>query len=112
MNLDLTHEETTSAVSPGARHRRSGVEEYVAAKRERPTGAFAFLAGVGFVGMTVISAAGVMLGAPGPTGSSMERRVVSFAPSGTTGTALGTIALVLGLAAVGGAWIALGVLLR
>ena len=69
------------------------------------------LGAIGFVGMTVISAVGVILG-PGPTGSSIERRVVSFAPTGTAGTVLGTIALVVGLAALGGAWIGLGIVLR
>src|SRR3954447_22274166 len=61
--------------------------------------------------MTVISAVGVILG-PGPTGSSIERQGVAVAPTGTAGTVLGTTALVVGLAALGGAWVGLGLLLR
>jgi hypothetical protein len=109
--LDLTHEETTSTVPSDAR-RESAFERYIAEKRRRPAGAYVFLGTVGFLGMLVISAAGVILGAPGPTGSGIERRAVSFAPSGTAGTVFATIALIVGFAAVGGAWIGLGFVLR
>lgn len=67
---------------------------------------------IGAVGMIVISAAGVILGARGPTGSSIEHDVVALAPSGAAGTAVGIVALVLGLCAVSGAWIVLGFVLR
>jgi alpha-1,6-mannosyltransferase len=92
---------------------RSGSELHVddAPTRDRQTGLFVLLGAIGFLGMAVISAAGVILGAPG-TGSSLERRVVALAPSGTAGTAVGTIALIVGLAAAGGSWIAIGLVLR
>jgi hypothetical protein len=82
-----------------------------ATTHDPPAALFVLLGAIGFVGMTVISAVGVILG-PGPTGSSIERRVVSFAPTGTAGTVLGTIALVVGLTALGGAWLGLGLVLR
>src|SRR5439155_7666542 len=60
----------------------------------------------------VISAAGVKLGAPGPTGSSLEHVVRDFVPGGTAGSIVAIVALVLGLCAVAGAWLALGLVVR
>ena len=83
-----------------------------APSRALPTGMYVLLGAIGAVGMGVISAAGVILGAPGPTGSSLERRVVALAPTGTAGSVVAIVALVLGLAAVFGSWIVLGIVLR
>ena len=109
--MALTQEQTRSTAA--ADMGRSGDDLVVgdAPTRDRQTGLFVLLGAIGFLGMAIISGAGVILGAPG-TGSSLERRAVALAPSGAAGTAVGTVALVVGLAAVGGSWIAIGFVLR
>jgi alpha-1,6-mannosyltransferase len=80
--------------------------------RTWPAGLFVLLGAVGAAGMVVISAAGVTLGAPGPTGSSLGRAVVDLVPGGSADSIVAIVALVLGLCAVAGAWIALGLVVR
>jgi hypothetical protein len=109
--LALTHEQPRSTAAADMGRRGDDLLVDDAPTPDRHTGLFVLLGAIGFLGMAVISAAGVILGAPG-TGSNLERRVVSLAPSGTAGTAVGTIALIVGLAAVGGSWIAIGFVLR
>jgi len=66
----------------------------------------------GTVGMTLITASGVAIGAHGPTGSALERDVVGLLPHGTANTMFATFSLTTGLVLVFGAWLALGLLLR
>jgi hypothetical protein len=82
------------------------------AAQTRPASLFVLLGAIGAGGMVVISAAGVKLGAPGPTGSSLEHVVRDLVPGGTAGSIVGIVALVLGLCAVAGAWLGLGLVVR
>src|SRR5262245_41769136 len=62
--------------------------------------------------MVLIAISGVVVGPTGPTGSSLERGILTIAPDGTAGNVVGVIAMILGLLLVLGAWIVLGLLLR
>jgi alpha-1,6-mannosyltransferase len=70
------------------------------------------LGALGAIGTTLIASAGVVVGAPGPTGSWIERDVVGLAPRGAVGSVCACIALVVGVVAVLAAWITLGLVLR
>ncbi len=77
-----------------------------------PRYATAVLGSVGAIGMVLMTCAGVILGPHGPTGSAIERDVVALAPAGVAGKVIASLCMAFGLAAVLGAWIVLGLLLR
>ena len=70
------------------------------------------LGALGAAGISLIAVAGVVVGAPGPTGSSVERNLVALAPSGALGAVCACVALVLGIVAVLSAWLLVGLALR
>jgi alpha-1,6-mannosyltransferase len=73
--------------------------------------ATAALVAAGAIGMTMIVASGVISG-PRGTHSAVERNVVSAVPTGIAGAVGSTALLLIGLAAVFGAWLVLGLRLR
>jgi hypothetical protein len=77
-----------------------------------PRGTTVALGAAGAIGMVLITVSGVAVGPTGPTGSSVERGILSLVPEGTAATVLGATTMALGLALVLGAWLVLGLLLK
>jgi alpha-1,6-mannosyltransferase len=77
-----------------------------------PRGTTVALGAAGAMGMVLITVSGIAVGPTGPTGSSVERAILTFVPKGTAATVLGATAMTAGLALVLGAWLVLGLLLR
>lgn len=61
--------------------------------------------GAGFGGSLLVAAGGLMVGPPGPAGSRIQAVVDRFRPHGLLGGALGTVAVVAGLALLLAAWL-------
>lgn len=90
-------------------------ETQIAPERENdgwPPGVTVALGAAGALGMVFITISGVLTGPTGPTGSSLERWILSLTPKGTAGNVTGVVAMTLGLILVLGAWLVLGLLLR
>ena len=64
-----------------------------------PRGTTVALGAAGAIGMVLITISGVAVGPTGPTGSSVERGILTFVPQGTAATVLGATTMTLGLAA-------------
>ncbi len=62
--------------------------------------------------MVLITVSGIAVGPTGPTGSSVERAILTVMPKGTAATVLGAVTMTFGLILVLGAWLVLGLLLR
>ncbi len=77
-----------------------------------PRGTTVALGAAGAIGMVLITISGVAVGPTGPTGSSVERGILTFVPHGTAATVLGATTMTLGLTLVLAAWIVLGLLLK
>jgi len=77
-----------------------------------PRGTTVALGAAGAIGMVLITVSGVAVGPTGPTGSSVERGILTVVPKGTAGTVLGVVTMTAGLALVLGAWLVLGLLLK
>jgi hypothetical protein len=77
-----------------------------------PRGTTVALGAAGALGMVLITVSGVAVGPTGPTGSSVERAILTIVPRGTAATVLGATTMTLGLALVLGSWIVLGLLLK
>jgi hypothetical protein len=77
-----------------------------------PRGTTVALGAAGAIGMVLITISGVAVGPTGPTGSSVERGILTFMPNGDAGTVIGATAMTLGLILVLSAWFVLGLLLR
>jgi hypothetical protein len=77
-----------------------------------PQGTTVALGTIGALGMVLITISGIVVGPTGPTGSSLERGLVTLVPKGTARTVVGASTMALGLVLVLGAWLVLGLLLR
>jgi len=77
-----------------------------------PRGVTVGLGAAGAIGMVLIAISGVVVGPTGPTGSSVERVILAWAPKGSAATVVGAVTMTLGLILVLGAWLVLGLLLR
>jgi alpha-1,6-mannosyltransferase len=77
-----------------------------------PPGTVFALGATGMIGMALIAAGGVFGGPVGETNSIIERSVIGWGPQGTAGDVAAGIGMTIGLVAVFGAWIMLGLLLR
>jgi alpha-1,6-mannosyltransferase len=87
------------------------MEMQVAPEREND-GVTVALGAAGALGMLLITISGVLTGPTGPTGSWIERWILSLTPKGTAGNVAGVLTMTSGLLLVLGAWLVLGLLLR
>ena len=62
-----------------------------------PRGTTVALGAAGAIGMVLITVSGVAVGPTGPTGSSVERGILTFVPKGTAATVLGAVTMTVGL---------------